>query len=321
MKKFVKTIVICLSLCLFLVSCSKKDGNTSSKSLRFVTGGESGTYYAFGSVLAQHATNNTPYKVVGLVGSGSRGNVLEIQDRNADLGFCQTDVLAYAYNGTNLFEKDGKVDVIRTVAALYPEPVQVITVNPSIKSIADLRGKRVSIGSAGSGVYFNAMDFLSAYGMTEKDIIPTYQSFGDSAADIKDGKIDAAFIVAGAPTIAVTDLSTTKDVNLISLDDEHIDALVAKSPFYSKYIIPKSVYGTPDDITTLAVGAVVVAHKDVPEDAIYAFTKDMFDDPKALASSHAKYNELNLDFATSVKTVPYHAGAKKYFSEKGYKVN
>ena len=320
MKKFIKTMIVFASLCLLLFSCSK-GGNSNSKPLRFVTGGESGTYYAFGSVLAQHATNNTPYKIIGIVGAGSRGNVLEIQDKNADLGFCQTDVLAYAYNGTNLFEKDGKVDVIRTVAALYPEPVQVISVNPDIKSIADLRGKRVSIGSAGSGVYFNAMDFLNAYGMTEKDINPTYQSFGDSASDLKDGKIDAAFIVAGAPTIAVTDLSTTRKVNLISLDEEHIDALVKKSPFYSKYTIKKDIYGTENDINTLAVGAVVVAHKDVPEDAIYAFTKDMFDNPSALTSSHAKYSELNLDFATSVVAAPYHLGAAKYFSEKGYKVN
>ena len=320
MKKLAKFIVICISLCLLLSSCSKKDG-TSSKTLRFVTGGESGTYYAFGSVLAQHASNNTPYKIVGLVGAGSRGNVLEIQDKNADLGFCQTDVLSYAYNGTNLFEKDGKVEVVRVVGALYPEPVQVISVNPSIKSIADLKGKRVSIGSAGSGVYFNAMDFLNAYGLTENDIVPTYQSFGDSASDLKDGKIDAAFIVAGAPTIAVTDLGTTRDVNILSLDESHISSLVSKSPFYSKYIISKDVYGTASDITTLAVGAVVVAHKDVSEDAIYAFTKDMFDDPKSLSSSHAKYNELNLDYATSVTTVPYHEGAKKYYSEKGYKVN
>ncbi|MDD6957723.1 MAG: TAXI family TRAP transporter solute-binding subunit [Sphaerochaetaceae bacterium] len=326
MKKFIKTLVILLvTLCIF-TSCSKKsdagtsDKKESSKSLRFVTGGESGTYYAFGSVLAQHATNNTPYRITGLVGAGSRGNVLEIQDRNADLGFCQTDVLAYAYNGTNLFAKDGKVDSIKTVAALYPEPVQVISVNPQIKSIADLKGKRVSIGSAGSGVYFNAMDFLNAYGMTEKDIVPTYQSFGDSASDLKDGKIDAAFIVAGAPTTAVVDLSTTRDVNIISIDDEHINTLVQKSPFYTKYIIPASVYKTDSDITTLAVGAVVVAHESISDDAIYAFTKDMFDDPASLVNTHAKYNELNLDFATSVTTVPYHPGAAKYFAEKGYKV-
>ena len=176
------------------------------------------------------------------------------------------------------------------------EQVQIVTTDPSIKTVADLEGKRVSIGAGGSGVYFNAVDILGAYGLTEADIIPTYQSFGDSVNDIKDGKIDAAFIVAGAPTTAVTDLATTKDVYLVSLDD------------------------ADGDITTVAVGAVVLARDDVSEDAIYRFVKDIFDNAESLVSSHAKYGELNLDFAASVTSVPYHAGAAKYFAEKGYTV-
>ena len=112
----------------------------------------------------------------------------------------------------------------------------------TIKTVADLKGKSVSIGAAGSGVYFNAMDVLGAYGLTEADIKPTYQSFGDSADALKDGKIDAAFIVAGAPTTAITDLATTKDVGLVSLDDEHITTLLANSDYYSKTVIAKDVY-------------------------------------------------------------------------------
>ena len=138
--------------------------------LRFVTGGESGTYYAFGSVLARHATNNAGVNIVGLVGNGSQSNIFELADGNADLAFCQSDVMAYAYDGTNLFEQDGKVDCFSTVAALYTEQVQIITTDPSIKTVADLEGKSVSIGAAGSGVYFNAMDVLGAYGLTEADI-------------------------------------------------------------------------------------------------------------------------------------------------------
>ena len=288
--------------------------------LRFVTGGESGTYYAFGSVLAQHATNNAGVNIVGLVGNGSQSNIFELADGNADLAFCQSDVMAYAYDGTNLFEQDGKVDCFSTVAALYMEQVQIVTTDASIKSVADLAGKRVSIGSAGSGVYFNAIDILGAYGLTENDIIPTYQSFGDSANDIKDGKIDAAFIVAGAPTTAITDLATTKDVYLVSLDDEHIESLCATSDYYTKNVIPADVYGTDGDVTTVAVGAVILARDDVSEDAIYNFTKDLFDNAEAEVSSHAKYGELNLDFAASVTSVPYHPGAAKYFAEKGYTV-
>ena len=223
-----------------VASVKEGAGTGASRDLRFVTGGESGTYYAFGSVLAQHATNNAGVKVVGLVGNGSQGNVQELVDGTADLAFCQSDVMAYAYNGTNLFET--KMEGFSTVAALYMEQVQIVTTNPEIKTVADLAGKSVSIGSPGSGVYFNAIDVLGAYGLTENDIKPTYQSFGDSADALKNGQIDAAFIVAGAPTTAVTDLATTKDTYLVSLDDEHIDKLLETSDYYTKTVIAKDVY-------------------------------------------------------------------------------
>ena len=215
-------------------------GTGASRALRFVTGGESGTYYAFGSVIAQHASNNAGVKVVGLSGNGSQANVQELVDGTADFAFCQSDVMAYAYNGTNLFNT--KVEGFSTVAALYMEQVQIVTTNPDIKTVADLAGKSVSIGAPGSGVYFNAIDVLGAYGLTENDIKPTYQSFGDSADALKNGQIDAAFIVAGAPTTAVTDLATTKDTYLVSLDDEHVTKLLETSDYYTKTVIAKDVY-------------------------------------------------------------------------------
>lgn len=309
MKKFF-ALILALVMALSLVAC----GGGSSAKLRFVTGGESGTYYAFGSVIAQHATNNAGINVVGLVGNGSQANIEELQAGNADLAFCQSDVMAYAYEGTNIF--DAKVDCFSTVAALYTEQVQIVTVNPSIKTVADLKGKNVSIGAAGSGVFFNAVDILGAYGLdVEKDINPTYQSFGDSADALKDGKIDAAFIVAGAPTTAITDLATTKAVSLVSLDDEHIDKLLASSPYYTKCTIPADVYGLDADTTTVGVGAVILARDDVSEDAIYALCADIFDNAADLVSSHAKYGELSLGYAASITSVPYHAGAVKYFAE------
>ncbi len=317
MKKFV-AMILALVMALSLVAC----GGGGKTKMRFVTGSESGTYYAFGGTIAQHATNTAEgIEVTGLVGNGSRSNVLEMQDGNAELAFCQSDVMAYAYEGTNLFKDDGKVDCFSTVAALYKEQVQLVTCDPSIKTVADLKGKTVSIGAAGSGVYFNAIDVLGAYGLTLDDITPTYQSFGDTANDIKDGKIDAGFVVAGAPTTAIVDLSTTKDTFLVSMDDEHIDALLKTSPFYSKAVIPAGTYnGQTEDVSTVAVGAVILARNDIPADAIYALTADIFDNYTTLGSSHAKYNELSMEFATSITSVPYHPGAAKYFAEKGFNV-
>ena len=306
---------------------SVKDGagNTESRNLRFVTGGESGTYYAFGSVIAQHATNNAGINVVGLVGNGSQANVQELVDGTADFAFCQSDVMAYAYNGTNLFES--KVEGFSTVAALYMEQVQIVTTNPAIKSVADLAGKSVSVGAPGSGVYFNAVDILSAYGIGDLDadgkftkINATYQSFSDSADALKNGHIDAAFIVAGAPTTAVADLAATKSVNLVSLDDEHIAKLLESSPYYTKCVIPAETYGMAGDVTTVGVGAVVLVRDDVSEDAVYALCADIFDNAASLVDTHAKYGEISLDYGASMTAVPYHAGAAKYFAEKGFTV-
>lgn len=209
--------------------------------LTFTTGGDTGTYYAFGSVLANYVSNkNTDFNVTAITSGGSKANIEDMAGGNAQLGFVQTDVMSYAYNGERLFEE--KIEGFSVVAALYMEQVQIVTTNPDIKSVADLEGKNVSIGAVGSGVYFNAIDVLEAYGMTEQSIKPVYQSFGDSAESLKDGKIDAAFIVAGAPTTAITDLATSGNVYLVSLDAEHSAKLLASSPYYSEAVIAASTY-------------------------------------------------------------------------------
>ena len=215
-------------------------GTGEAASLQFGTGGESGTYYAFGGVLASYVSNNTDYSITAVTSGGSQANIEDMTAGDVQLGFVQSDVMSYAYNGERLF--DTPVEGFSVVAALYMEQVQIATTDSSIKSVADLAGKKVSIGAAGSGVYFNAIDVLGAYGLTEDDISPVFQSFGDSAESLKDGKIDAAFVVAGAPTTAITDLATAGPVYLVSLDAEHVDALLAASPFYSAYTIPAGTY-------------------------------------------------------------------------------
>ena len=221
---------------------SVKDGAGSgdSKSLTFGTGGESGTYYAFGGVLSSYVSNNTGVSVTAVTSGGSKANIEDLSAGDIQLGFVQSDVMSYAYNGERLF--DTKVENFSVVAALYMEQVQIATTNPDIKSVADLAGKTVSIGVSGSGVYFNAIDVLGAYGLTESDISPVFQNFGDSADNLKDGKIDAAFIVAGAPTPAISDLALSKPTYLVGLDEEHVNSLLESSPFYSAYTIPAGTY-------------------------------------------------------------------------------
>lgn len=214
-------------------------GTGTSKSLTFGTGGETGVYYAFGGVLASYISNNTDLSVTAVTSNGSQANVEDLAGGNVQIAFVQSDVLSYAYNGERLFESP--VEGFSVVASLYMEQVQIVTTNPDIKSVADLEGKKVSIGASGSGVYFNAIDVLEAYGMTEDSISAVFQNFGDSADSLKDGKIDAAFVVAGAPTTAIVDLATAGPVYLVSLDEEHTNNLL-EIPYYSAYTIPAGTY-------------------------------------------------------------------------------
>ena len=311
MKKFLSLLMAIMMMVTVLAGCGGKGSE-----LTFTTGSETGTYYGFGTVLAGQFSDDTDTTVTAIVGKGSKANIELMDVGDAQMGLVQSDVMAYAYNGTSLFEN--KIDSFSTVAALYMEQVQIVTLDPTIKSVADLKGKTVSVGESGSGVYFNAIDVLSAYDLTLDDINPTYQSFGDSTEALQDGKIDAGFIVSGAPTTAITSLATNRDVYLVELDDAHIEKLVAASPYYSKNVIPADAYGLEKDATTVAVGAVVIARNDVKDEDVYNVCAGIFDSIDTLA--HDKKNELGLDFAASVTAVPYHPGAAKYFSEQGIEV-
>ena len=316
MKKILSLAVV---FALVLSAAAFGEPMPGGKKLIFATGGAQGTYYGFGGVLAGKVGEKTSTTITAITSGGSKANIEAMEDGDADLGFVQTDVGAYAYRGTRLFEE--RVTNFSAVANLYMEQVQIVTLNPDIKTVADLKGKNVSVGAAGSGTYFNAVDALKAYGLDiDKDINATYQSFGDSVEALQDGKIDAAFIVAGAPTTAVTSLAATKKVYLVGFDDEHILKLIAESPYYTKNLIRKETYGTDTDVVTVAVGAVVIARDDVSEADVYNFLWGVFENKDEITAAHAKGAELNVGFAASYTAVPYHPGAVKYYGEKGMNV-
>ena len=316
MKKML-SIALTLVLALSLVAC----GGSGATKMTMGTGGTSGTYYAFGGVLGQYIKNHAGIDVTVVSTDGSKANIESIDAGDYQLATVQSDVMAYAWAGTRSFEANGKVTSFRVVAGLYAEAVQLITMDPSIKSVADLAGKRVSIGAPGSGVYFNAMDVLEAAGLGEDDIIPQYQSFADSTDALKDGKIDAAFIVAGAPTAAITELCTTNNAYLVPIDGEIADKLMESSPFYTTYTIPAGTYaGQTEDVTTVTVKATLIVSADASEEDVYNLVKAIFDNAAAIASENGKGAELSIENATSGMTVPFHPGAAKYFAEQGVTV-
>ena len=316
MKKII-SLVLAMTLVLALAAC----GSAGSSKMVMGTGGTTGTYYAYGSVLGQYIKNKANVDVTVVSTDGSKANLQGIDAGDYQLATVQSDVMAYAWAGTQSFAEDGALDSFRVIGGLYAEAVQLITMDPEIKSVADLKGKAVSIGAPGSGVYFNAMDVLTAAGLTLDDIQPQYLSFGDSTDGLKDGKIQAAFIVAGAPTPAITELCPTNSANLVPIDGDIAATLMAGSPYYTAYTIPAGTYnGQTEDVTTVTVKATLVVSADASEADVYAITAAIFDNIDAITVEHAKGAELSLENATTGMAAPFHAGAAKYFAEKGITV-
>ena len=294
----------------------------AAENLTLGTGGTTGTYYAVGGVMSTVLNPVLENASLTVTSTGaSKANIQLIDVEEADLAIVQNDVMYYAYTGTDLFEEEGAYETFSSVAGLYDETIQIVTCDSSIASVADLKGKTVSVGDAGSGVEFNAKQILDAYGMTFDDINVVNASFGDSADSLKDGKIDAAFIVAGAPTTAVVDLATTKEISLVQLDEEHIAALQENYDFYTPTTIPAGTYnGVTEDATTVSVRATLIASNSVSEDAVYELLKAMFDNKDDLVAGHAKFEFLNLEDAVKGISVPFHPGAVKYYEEQGITV-
>lgn len=316
MRRKIKAIFCMLMLLVLLTGCSGADR------YMFGTGGTAGTYYAYGGVIAQYITNFADAKVTAVSTGGSKANVQSIQDGDFQLGFVQSDVMAYAWAGTKSFEKDGPTHDFRVLGGLYDETVQLITMDKNIKTVEDLRGKSVSIGEAGSGVYFNAMDVLEAAGIGLDDIKPQYQSFEASKEALKDGKIQAAFIVAGAPTTAITELATTNGVYLVNIEGELRDRIIGSCPYYSPLQIPAETYpGQTEPVETITVKATVIVSAALDEDTVYRMTAAIFDNAEAIAEENAKGKELSLENATEGMTAPFHEGAARYYREHGIEVD
>ena len=322
MKRKIFAVVMALMMLVAFTGCGSS-GDDAASGITLATGGPSGTYYAVGGVMASvlNPVLGDDIQITVTSTGASKANIQMIEDGEANVGLVQNDVMYYAYTGTDLFESEGKCENFATVAGLYDETVQIVTCDPSIKTVADLKGKTVSVGDAGSGVEFNAKQILAAYDLSFDDIKVTNASFGDSSESLKDGKIDAAFVVAGAPTTAVTDLAAAKDVSLVELDAEHIAKLQSTYDFYTETTIPAGTYkGVDADAKTVSVRATLIASTDLTEDQIYEFTKNLFEKQADLASGHDKFNLLNLEDAVKGMSVPFHPGAKKYYAEQGITV-
>lgn len=314
-----KKILISVMLLVFLSVAVLTGCTTAKTNLIMATGGTSGTYYSFGGSICQIFNSKVANMNVTAQSTGaSKENIRLIGSKEAELAIVQNDVMDYAYNGIELFNGE-KVENIRTVAVLYPEIIQiVVSPDSGIKTIADMKGKKISVGDAGSGVEANAKQILEAYGLSFEDIKASHLSFSESASAFKDKQLDGFFVTAGIPNAAIQEITALSSVKVLSIDDATAEKLKTKYPFYTKFTITKDTYkGMDADANTLAVMATLIAGKDVKDDVVYKLTKALFENQSDLAAAHAKGKELNINKAVEGVSVPFHPGAEKYFKEKG----
>ena len=247
----------------------------------------------------------------------SVANVNMLKDGSVDIAFIQNDIAYYAANGKEMF-KDNKVENIRGIAALYPETVQfVTTADKGIKSIADLKGKKVAVGASGSGAEANARQILGAYGLTYDDIDVQYLSFGEAADALKDGNVDVGVVVAGFPTAAIQDLAANKSAALVNIDAEHADKLMKQYPYFTKITVPKGTYpGQEEDVSTVAVKCVIVTTDKLSDDLGEQIVKAIYEHLDRMKAAHAVGKYITKDTALEGMSVKMNAGAEKYLKAK-----
>ena len=311
-----KTLSLLLAVVMMTALVLSSCGGGSSK-LFLATGSETGTYYAFGIALGQ-VLNDKIGQEFGVQSTGaSKANIQLVASGDVDMAIVQNDVMDYAFNGTNTFAEEGALTGFSAVATLYAEVIQIVA-KPGITSVADLKGKTVSVGDAGSGTEFNAAQIFEAYGMTFDDINKQSLGFTDSADKFKDGQLDAFFVTAGAPTTCITDLATSNDFVILSIGETEMQYLKENYGYYTEYTLAAGTYDKQtEDATTVAVKATLIAADSVPEETVYNVTKGIFENIDAVQAAHAKGAELSADSAVQGISIPFHAGAEKYFREIG----
>ena len=311
--------------------------SAAAQDLKFFTigtGGTAFTYYPVGGVIA-NAISKPPGSrecgkggscgVDGLIASavssrGSVDNVNAIVSGLRNSGFAQSDVAYWAYTGTGTMEGKEPAKDLRTIAALFEEHIHLVALADSdIESVADLKGKRVSLDEPGSGTYVDAKLILDANGLSPDDLTPEALKGNAAAEALRNGKIDAFFVVAGYPTGLLVELASATEIKLVPIAGKGAEALVEKYGFFAAGEIPEGTYEGVPGVDTVAVGAQWFTSANEDDDLIYNITKALWnkESRKLLDVGHAKGKTITSDTALNGVGVPLHAGAEKFYKEVG----
>lgn len=240
-------------------------------------------------------------------------------------GIAQSDIVSWAYAGTGMFAADGPLKSLRAIASLFPESLQLVVRDDSaIRTVTDLRGKRISLGQPGSGTLADARIVLAAAGLTEKDVNAEYLRPGTAAANIKDGTLDGFFLIGGVPVPAIRDLASATAVRMIPIDADVLAKMRESSTAYRRSVISAGTYpGISVDTPSIGFHALWIVSADIPDDLIYAITKALWNGAtQRLLDAHEPLGrQVRLGDALDGLSVPLHPGAKRFYREAGLPVD
>lgn len=323
--KLIPSFIATGLLALFLAGCNDKADNNAQQAenpdkvqSRFVTiatGGASGPYNIIATTLADIYSSQLHTNSKTQTTGASVENLNLIGQNKVEMAFVMSDTLNDAVNGTGNFPN--KIENVNQIAALYPNYVQIVTSKRSgIKTITDLKGKRIATGAQNSGVELNARNLLAGFGISYNDIRVDYLGYAEAADALKAGTLDAAFLTSGLPNSALMELQQSFDLQLVSIPAEGIEQLAQNRPYFNAMTIPANTYGNPEPIPTAAIKNALVVRSDLSEQDVYLLTKTFFENLDKLQTAHQAAKDIHLDQAQQGLVAPMHIGAKKYYEER-----
>ena len=288
---------------------------------RIGTGGTAGTYFPVGGMVANVISQPGKLAATAQSSAGSVANVNAIASGAIESGFSQADVASWSYTATGVWQGRPAVSSLRLIANLYPESVHIVArKGAGIRSVADLKGKRVALDEPGSGTLINARSILAAYGLKDADLRAEYIKPNQAGDKLKDGALDAFFFTGGAPAGAIAELASAgAGIELVPIDGPQADAIRKASGFFAPDVIPADTYKGLPAVRTLSVGAQWVTSDKADANLVYEIVKKLYsaDGQKAMGAGHAKGKFITKENAVEGAGIPFHAGAERFYKEVG----
>ncbi|MGE4276735.1 MAG: TAXI family TRAP transporter solute-binding subunit [Lawsonibacter sp.] len=283
------------------------------------TGPTSGVYFPVGGAFAT-ALKEWGYETSAEATNATGQNIQNMLNGDAEIAIAMQDAVMQAYTATGAYEGKEAATGLRALMRLWPNYVQLVTTaDTGIKSVADLKGKRVGVGAANSGVEINARMILAAYGITYDDITPDYLAYGEAIDNMKNGQCDAVFVTSGLPNATVMDLGVQYDMVIVPIDGEGRESLVNEYPYFAKSIIPAGTYNNTEDVEGVFVYNIMLVREDLSDAMVYDMLEGIFANIDTIKASHnAADKNIDITFGVDDIQLPLHPGAEAFWKDNGY---